>query len=92
MCTICNLLMTSEMLLLLSSLLSLLLLALLFTVCNCPTTRTITVARFRSLVLSSHQLTVGKVYCVKLIYENYKNRKRKQELETLNRGRKKVMH
>ena len=42
-------------------------------------------------MLSSHQLTIGKVYCAKLIYENYKNRKRKQEeLECL-KGRKKVI-
>ncbi|CAB3996445.1 voltage-dependent N-type calcium channel subunit alpha-1B-like isoform X1 [Paramuricea clavata] len=42
----------------------------------------------RDSVLSSHQLTIGKVYCAKLIYENYKNRKRKQE-EMEFRGRKK---
>ena len=40
-------------------------------------------------VLSSHQLTIGKVYCAKLIYENYKNRKRKQE--EMCEGRKKVI-
>lgn len=44
----------------------------------------------RESILSSHQLTIGKVYCAKLIYENYKNRKRKQEeLESLNRRQKK---
>lgn len=30
-------------------------------------------------VLSSQQMTVGKIYCAKLIYENYKYMKKKQD-------------
>jgi len=29
-------------------------------------------------VLSSQQMTIGKIYCAKLIYENYKHMKKKR--------------
>lgn len=31
-----------------------------------------------SAVLSSQQMTIGKIYCAKLIYENYKHMKKKR--------------